>query len=135
MKTYENIARLVSARLSCIERGNEEWIGKHEDAILEIVENELPYGSGFDNGTTIDFSKSTGEKLVFLTSYHFMDEMGGYDGWEDYDIVVTPSLCFSYNIKVVGKNRDNIKDYIADMFWETLWRDVKEPIPQPLTTG
>ena len=135
MKTYENIARLVSARLSCIERGNEEWIGKHEDAILEIVENEFPSGSGFDSGTTIDFEKSTGEKLVFNTSYHIMDEMGFYDGWEDYKIVITPSLCFTYNVKVVGKNRNGIKDYISDIFWEALWRDVKEPIPQPLTTG
>ena len=124
-KIYENIARLVSARKHCVEIENDEWIDKHEDAILEIVENELPSGSGFDSGTTIDLEKSTDDKLVFNTSYHFMDENGSYNGWEDYKIIVTPSLSFSFNVKVIGKNMQLIKDYIADVFFDCLWADCK----------
>jgi len=122
MKTYERLARVVGARLSCIENDNEVWAETHEDTIDKIMKG-FPSGSGFDSGTTIDLQNSTGEKLIFLTSYHFMDEMGGYDGWEDYKIIVTPSLCFSINVKVVGKNRDAIKDYIGDIFFESLWLD------------
>jgi len=124
-KTYEKLAQTVSGRLNCIERGNTEWEGIHEDVIRDIVKNGFPSGSGFDSGTYLDLEYSTSEKLIFYTSYHFMDKMGGYDGWENYKIVVTASLVAGCNVKVVGKNRDNIKDYIGDIFWEALWQDCK----------
>jgi hypothetical protein len=124
-KTYQELAIKVQARLNCIKTENEDWKNAHESEILNIVECELPSGSGFDSGTHLDLEFSTSERLIFYTSYHFMDEMGGYDGWEDYKIVVTASLVAGVNVKVVGKNRDNIKTYIGDIFWEALWQDCK----------
>ena len=120
MKTYEKIAQTCQARLSCIESMNSQWEVIHEDAIDEIVKNSFPSGSGFDSGTKFDFQKSTGQKLVFNTSYHFMDENGFYSGWEDYKIVVTPSLSFRFDVKIIGKNKNSIKDYMSDVFWEAL---------------
>ena len=120
MKTYEKLARACQARLSCIESMNSEWESIHEDTILDIVKNSFPSGSGFDSGTQFDFQKSNGNKLVFDTSYHFMDENGFYSGWQDYKVIVTPSLQFSFDVKIVGKNKNSIKDYMSDIFWEAL---------------
>ena len=115
-KIYQVIAGKVSARLNCIATGNTEWEDKHTSAIYQLALNYLPQGSGFDNGVNIDLEKSTGEKLYLTTSYHFMNEHGYYDGWEDYKIIVTPSLQHDYYIRIVGKNRDDIKDYIDQLF-------------------
>lgn len=114
------IARLIAsacdARLRCIRENNHEWHDKHENFITLATERYLPHGSGFDNGTTFDFGASTGEKLVFHTSYHHMDENEMYDGWTEHTVTVRASLIFGIDVRIGGKNRNDIKEYIAEMF-------------------
>lgn len=44
-----------------------------------------------------------------------MDEHGGYDGWTKHKIKITPTFS-GFDIYINGKNRDNIKDYLHDIF-------------------
>lgn len=110
------LASLVDARRNCIKSGNEEWKEHHEVTIKTIVRAHLPHGAGFDIGTELDMDKSSSGRLVFSTSFHHMDEMGGYDGWTDHSVIVTPSLTHVFDLRITGRDRNGIKDYIADVF-------------------
>ncbi len=119
---YREIAHLVQARINCdtCNPRNVEWFDKYDARLNELVAEFLPHGSGFDNGTTLDLDKSTSEKLIFYTSFHHMDENGGYDGWTDHSIIVTASLVYGFNLRVTGRDRNDIKDYIATRFNDAL---------------
>lgn len=124
-KIYQALAQFVEARLRCIETKNDEWQSRHEERIQALATEHLPSGSGFDNGTTFNLNESTADKLVFDTSFHHMNE-GMYDGWTDHTVTVTPSLAHEFKLKVSGKDKNDIKEYIADAFHAAL--DADEPV-------
>ena len=124
MKIYQQIASSLAAMHNCRKSGNTEWEEKHKECILDIVKNRLPSGSGWDIGTKFDFMVSTSDKLVFEGSYHHMDDAGGYDGWTDHAIIVTPSLAFGFNLKIIGSNKNDIKEYLSDIFHSVLMEKV-----------
>src|SRR5262245_57910277 len=99
---YQEIALLTQARLTCRASNNEEWFRNHSDKIAQLTRDFLPRGSGFDMGTVFDFDQSTPSKLVFQTSYHHMDEYGGYTRWTDHTITITPDLAHGFNLRVNG---------------------------------
>ncbi len=113
----KDLAGKFNAYLNCIKSNNKEWEEKHEDSINAMLEN-LPSGSGIDAGTKFDWDKSTPEKLIFTLGFHHMDEGGGYDGWTEHEVIITPSLYFGINIRIAGKDRDGIKEYLSDLFNE-----------------
>lgn len=119
----EAIATAYIAHGNC-EKSNlphhKEWKVMHAERIDSITKNQLPSGSGFDAGTTFDWVASRPERLVFHTSYHHMDEHGGYAGWTEHEVIVTPSLVGGFDLKVTGRNRNDIKDYIAETFYDAL---------------
>lgn len=144
MKTYQKLASLLAAIANCEKTINtcpstvehvcdkclnaQKWIERHQNDI-DLIMTMFPQGSGFDCGTSFEqldnnHGVSTPEKLVFFTEYHHMDENGYYDGWTQHVITVTPSLQFGFKLKISGKNRNDIKDYIAECFEEILNRDV-----------
>ena len=125
MKTYQNLSSIIDARLTCIQRSNETWITGHEDMIYEIMKTS-PSGSGIDDGTLIDLDKSTGEKLIFSFSYHHMNENGYYDGWTEHRLIVTPSLQFGLRLRITGPDRNQIKDYLYDVYREWLNEELKK---------
>jgi hypothetical protein len=126
---YKQIAQSFQAWQNCRppHDNNTLWEERHHTKILSLVNQYLPSGSGFDNGTKFDFDLSKSERLVFQTAFHFMNENGYYDGWEDYIIHVTPSLTSQIELRIIGKNRNDIKDYIHEVFYFAL----TEPQPQP----
>ncbi len=113
---YQAIASKLVAMANCLSSGNMDWYEKHKDAIESMAREQLPSGSGFDSGTTLDFDRSNGERLVFVTSFHHMNEAGMYDGWTDHNVTCTASLSNGYTLKVSGRNRNDIKTYICDTF-------------------
>lgn len=119
---YRQIARTLSARDNCERSGNSEWLSKHCERLESISRDLLPSGSGFDQGTTIDFERSGSDRIVLRTSFHHTDESGGYDGWTDHTVTVRPSLAFGFVLRVSGRDRNGIKSYIADEFHEVLSR-------------
>ena len=84
--------------------------------IEECVKSYFPSGSGFDSGTDFLSDISTPERLCFQADFHHMDENGYYDGWTEHTVIVRPSLSFGFNIRVSGRNRNNIKEYIEYCF-------------------
>jgi hypothetical protein len=121
---YQQIASTLQAIENCRKTDNKEWLAKHEQRLRNLVAERMPRGSGFDNGTFL-FDRSTPNKLMFSTSYHHMDEYGGYDGWTGHTVTVTPSLAFGFEIKINGRDRNDIKEYIAEEFDTALRKEVK----------
>lgn len=116
MKTYQRIHSLSQAIENCIESGNDVWKGKHEESLNTIMER-APSGSGFDSGTNL--LMVTEDQMTFETFFHHMDEMGGYDGWTSHVVYVKPSF-EGITLRITGKDKNDIKDYIGDVFHEWL---------------
>lgn len=118
MKTqiYKKIASLVQAIENCKNSNNAEWQSNHETTISDLIKNTAPSGSGIDCGTKIDFDSCTADKLVFHADFHHMNDGGFYDGWTSHEIIVTPSLAFDFNLKITSKDRNEIKEYLHDVY-------------------
>ena len=115
MNLYQSIASACQAIRNCQESGNVEWEGRWADYLDRIEKECLPSGSGFDAGTTIDREKSGPDRLVFLTSFHHMNATGYYDGWTEHTVTIRPTFT-GPDIRVSGRNRNDVKDYIVDTF-------------------
>jgi len=113
---YRDIACAFVAWSNCIENKNSEWENKHADKIEELVSKYLPHGSGFDNGTKFVWEESSENKLVFNTAFHHMNEGGYYNGWTEHKVIIRPCLYFDFDIKITGRNRNDIKEYIGSCF-------------------
>lgn len=121
LKLYQVLARHLNAMENCRESNNTEWLDKHHDSVARLVKDHMPSGGGFDSGTTVDLDASRGgEKLVFNTSFHHMDDNGMYDGWTEHAVTIKPCLLFGFDLKVSGRDRRDIKDYIAECFHAAL---------------
>lgn len=145
---YSELAKAIQARLNCerdhiftttdgikshcadcgqiAEHRNhvrsDEWFEKWSNRIDELMDM-MPSGSGFDSGTKIDLYTSHAEKLVFTTAFHHMHESGMYDGWTEHTVIVTPSFS-GFNIRISGRNRNGIKEYIHECFSAGLMSEV-----------
>lgn len=130
MKTLaEAIANTVVAYHNCNTTPllNVEWKRNHLNYLREL-EQELPSGSGWDCGTSLVLDKCGHDRLVMTGSFHHMDsETGMYDGWTNHTITVKASLVFGFNITVSGRNRNDIKDYLVDLFHAAMERPAPEP--------
>ncbi len=115
-KIYQMISSLLAAINNCEKMGNYEWEVIHHEKIEKIVSDHLPSGSGFDGGTSLNFDLSKPERLVFDTAFHHMDSNGYYCGWSHHQVVVKPSLAFGKELRITGLNRNDIKDYIHEVF-------------------
>ena len=123
--TYQAIARRLQAWNNAQEAGNAPWVPKHELHIREAC-HAGPSGSGWDKGTQLDFGASTPDKLVFYGSFHHMNEHGFYDGWTEHRITVKPSLAFGFELTISGRDRNEIKDYLSDVFYLWLREETEE---------
>jgi len=129
-KVYQLISSSFVAMQNCEAKGNSEGRFRHHENMVALVKRCLPNGSGFDAGTTLIEKKSRADRLVFGTAYHHRNEGGYYDGWTQHEVVVTPSLLSEINVRVMGRNRSDIKDYIAEVFCHAL---VEQPTPSTLS--
>lgn len=88
-----------------------------------LVREYMPSGSGFDAGTELVIDVCDASTLVFKTAFHHMDEHGGYDGWTEHKVKVTAEFG-GFDIYVGGRDRNQIKDYIAETFHYALSQEV-----------
>jgi hypothetical protein len=109
---YKQIANLCVAEKHCFP----DWKLKHRERLINYAQNYLPHGSGIDLGCEIDIDKSGVDKIIIKFSYHFMDQSGMYDGWEDYNLILFPDFVNGFSIKSIGRNRDDAIDYFYDTF-------------------
>lgn len=127
MKIYQHIAAELFRIKNCEGLNTENARINMADAFHKLRElnHELPSGSGFDSGSEIDVAESDENELIITTSFHHMDECGGYDGWTEHSITVRPSLLFGIVVDVDGENRNDIHEYICDTFREALEREME----------
>ena len=126
MKTVEKIAQAIQARTNCEQSGNIEWYKRWTDTLEKIAKDILPSGAGIDCGTTIDLDRSKPERLVLVTSYHHMNDGGCYDGWTEHEVIITPSFVGGLAVRITGRDRNQIKDYLADVFSVALSDEYRE---------
>lgn len=117
----QDIASTVDAYKRCRENPEQygEWEARHLEAIRGFERNELPSGSGIDSGTKIDIERCTPYRVVLTAGFHHMNKDGMYDGWTEHTITVTPSFS-GMDITISGRNRNDIKEYLHDVFYWTL---------------
>lgn len=115
------IQRIVSAHIAkanCIKSGvNFDW-----NPEIERLTSLLPYGSGFDMGTKIEYV--TKDKVILSFSFHHMNSDGYYDGWTEHKVIVKPSFD-GIDIRITGKDYNFAKDYFYDVFHTCLGQIVK----------
>lgn len=122
MKVYEHIAREQSRLIYLLDH-NMEMALEVKEALKTYVKKVMPSGSGFDCGTKINLDREDKTQIVFETSFHHMDEHGGYDGWTEHIVRVRPCLMFGFSLTVSGRNRNNIKEMIGEQFQYILTQD------------
>jgi len=92
----------------------EEWQARWERVLDYIQAHLLPSGSGFDAGIKIDRARSSGTELRLEVPFHHLSEHGYYAGWTEHRVSVYPSLVHDITMKITGRDRDQIQDYILD---------------------
>lgn len=116
MKVYQALAQAIEGR------SDAKWADIMRGKIYNIMKG-APSGSGIDNGTAFIPGECNKKQLVFYVEYHHMDEYGGYDGWSYHRVIVTHDLT-GLNIRITGKNRNGIKDYLSDLYYQWLTKEV-----------
>lgn len=131
MSVARTIASTLQAYRNCQTRpcttgngGSMTWADKHKQRIEQLCRDLLPSGSGIDSGTRLDMDTSKPDRLVFNTAFHHMDDNGMYNGWTEHTVTVKASLIHDLDIRVGGRNRNDIKDYLGDTFEHALSRIV-----------
>lgn len=122
----QQFAAAFVAMRNCERSGNDRR-GRWESALETLAADHLPSGSGFDSGSRFIAEESRPDRLIFATSFHHMNESGFYDGWTEHRVIVTPEFD-GFGLKVTGRDRRGIKDYIAESFHLAL----SESVPMPL---
>lgn len=118
-----NVIQKIAAAIDVINRTDRaDLVANWRDVIKRIDSNWLPHGSGFDSGSNVNIGESTARRAVIDTSFHHMDEYGAYDGWTNHRVIVTPEFS-GFSVRVTGRDRNGIKDYIADVFNAALSAD------------
>ena len=109
--TVELIATAANAQRNCATGYLDYW-----RQVIEWVEKQLlPTGSGFDCGTRIEEDSCDLKKVVLSTSFHHMNDHGLYNGWSGHKVIVTPTFN-DFDLKVTGRNLNNIKEDIGEIF-------------------
>lgn len=133
---YRELAACIDAMNRCEkwvdekpQTEREHWFNMrliHSNRIKRLVSDYLPRGNGIDYGCEFNFVASNGDKLVFDLSFHHMNESGSYDGWTDHTVTVCASLISDIDIKISGKNRNDIKEYLYQVIEPALRTEFDE---------
>lgn len=127
MKLYEAIAQCLGS-IARIDAGAPcaAWArGMHIERLAKLCADHLPSGSGIDNGSKLS-ERSTPNRLIFSADFHHMNDAGMYAGWTSHEVIVTPDLGMRFNTRVTGRDRNGIKDYLADTFAHCINIDIDE---------
>ena len=114
MKLYQKIARVASQKDAKMQRIR-----------FDMLQKLLPIGNGIEKECVISL-KSTKKRIVIDTAYWHPNDNYETGLWTDHQVVITPSFEGEINIRVTGKNVDNIKKYLHEVFREALMKEYEE---------
>ena len=114
----------LQAMRRCEKSGNAEWRQRWLDYLAKL-QADLPHGSGLDGKVEFILDKCNSRRVVIFAEFHHMDSNGYYDGWTDHEIIVTATHCGTH-IRVTGRDRNGIKDYLAELFYDALTQPAPE---------
>ncbi len=117
---YAAIANYLLSIENCKKHNDSAWGDRHRALLAKLCKEHLPSGSGIDSGSQLDMTRSTSERLVFTFGFHHMNADGFYTNWTDYSVIVTPSLVHTITLRITGQDRNQLKDYLHDVFSETM---------------
>lgn len=121
----KNVLRLASLIRSQARKGVSTQQLEAMDAAIDAIMSTAPHGSGFDMEATLDLT-SKGDRLVINMAFHHMDDNGYYDGWTEHSIIVTPTLDHvGFNLRITGRDKREIKEYIAETYYHWLSEEAK----------
>jgi len=122
----QTLAHMIATRVRTIQwhvqngsKGPHSGYQRNVEEIERLVKAYMPSGSGFDIGTACAIADSKPARLIFNTSYHHMHTSGMYDGWTEHRVIVIAEHD-GMDIVVGGRDRNGIKDYIAEQFQQAL---------------
>lgn len=126
---YIAVAQALHSYQFCISAAanpaQKEYATVHRDRLIDLVKENMPSGSGVDCGTKLDLDASTPDKLVFTFSFHHMDQNGMYCDWTDHKAIVTASLAHGFDLRITGRDKNSVKDYLQDTFHFALSEEVE----------
>lgn len=126
---YKQIAICLESLANCLASNNAEWRARWESNAEDLTLNFMPSGSGIDCGTKLDIDASLAQgKLVFTLSYHHMNENGMYDGWTEHKAIVSPSLAHGFELKITGRDRNQIKEYLHETLHFCLSKEIAQDV-------
>jgi hypothetical protein len=135
MRLVNRVAVALGAYENCRKCDTEsQWKDCWKDRLQDELPNHLPSGSGFDRGTFFDIEASEPKRLVFNTAFHHMNDGGYYDGWTEHSVIVTPCLVHGFTMRITGRDRNGIKEYIAQAMESALNADISWNILPELPT-
>lgn len=129
MKTIATrLSELKQQINNCIDSGNLTWQYRAEAELNEMLK-EAPSGSGFDAGTLLELA--TDNTLIFQTSFHHMNDHGMYEGWTHHHVVVKATFG-GFDLRITGKNKREIKEYIGEVFYTWLSKEALTYLPKAI---
>lgn len=118
MKVYQKLGQLSKVWKIKDENARRDRL----DDLDKLIHEKFPSGSGFNSGTKLVTILSN--KVVLQADFHHMDEHGGYDGWSHHQVIVTPDLEHGFDIRITGRDKNGIKEYIGETFHQVLNEEV-----------
>jgi hypothetical protein len=123
-KLFTRFAQLAQQYHNCAKSNNSTWQDKARETAETLCKDYMPSGSGIDSGTEFDIDASNENKLVFKTSFHHMNDGGFYDGWTVHQITVRANMAQGYSLGVSGRDRNQIKEYLHEVYSSALSDEV-----------
>lgn len=123
MKTYRRLAGLLEWRERTLVSKSDTW-ESHVDKLIRELMDYAPSGSGIDSGTKLlDPTFKSGKVIAIKlqADYHHMNEAGYYDGWTEHVVTIRPSLADDFTLSISGRDRNQIKEYLHDVY--STWLD------------
>jgi len=118
---YVAAAQTIKALSNCERRGNHKWARRWTAYLERQLAAALPNGAGFDRGCSFIYSDAPCSYLTIIAPFHVMNEHGVYDGWEEYEVHVHPSLAHGFTLTCTrGRDRNGVKGYVLDILSEAL---------------
>ncbi|MFY7937382.1 MAG: hypothetical protein ACOVOQ_08395 [Flavobacterium sp.] len=122
MKLYKEIARVLGQKNKSLNVIEKELTLFKE--VLPIRLNPvIKDGNRIEAGCVISL-KSTKKRIVIDTLYWHTNDSDETSRCTAHQVVITPSFEDEINIRITGKNEDNVKEYLHNIFRESLMSEI-----------